>query len=213
MTDAVTGAGPNLVDYRMRLPDDSWGSWNPGSGADAVAAGLALRLADGPAAQAVVRRSVITINANALTKGNAVVTEAIWVPDRTTGEVMATMELKVRSFRDGLATPEAYLARDVKKDAGRRARILEYAARTSEVPAGALTIEQFLLRLRRERLVQGYLFLLIFPPDIQEAVWLTFNTPHLALLTTIAEQARIIADSVTVTLGKITDANASDGRP
>ncbi len=200
MTDAVTGTGPHVVSYGYAFPA-GWGSWTPGHGVDAVAAELATTLADTDDGRALVRRSVPAVNADALRKG-ASMRLAVWVPDRTTGEVVAIMDLGIRGF-PGDATPEAHLARDVGRDLGRRARLMEYAARRATLPAGEATIEQYVLRLRGERQVQGYLMFQVFPPGAGEAVQLVFNTVHLTLLNAVAEQARVIADSLTVTLGEI----------
>lgn len=203
MTDAVTGAGPHVVHYDVRFPNASWEGWVVGAQLGGIPAEFADRLADGAEAQALVHRSVVKINAEALAKKGVIGARAIWVPDRSTGEVMAIMSVSFQGFPDGAATPEAYLGRNVKRDMGRRTKILEYASRVVEVPAGPATIEQFVLRLGGEKQVQGYLFFVIFPSGAREAVHLSFNTVHLSLLTPIAEQARVFADSLTVTLGEI----------
>jgi len=202
MSEPVGGSGPDVISYTIAFPDLSWGSWTPGHGIDAVAAELAPRLADGAVAEALVRRSVTAINAESLRKETSL-RQAIWVPDHATGEVLAVMDLGIRRFADGDATPDAHLARDAKRDFGRRARVMQYAARRARLPAGEATIEQFVLRLRGEPEVQAYLVFLLFPQGAREAVSLVFNTVHLNLLTALAEQARIIAESLTVTLGEI----------
>ena len=194
-----------MVGSTMSFPE-GWGSWAPGSGIDLAATELARTLADTDEARAVVRRSVAAVNADSLRKGMST-RLAVWVPDRASGEVMAIMDMGLRGF-PGDASPEAHLARNVKRDLGRRTKLMEYAARRATLPVGETTIEQFVLRLGGERQVQGYLLFLLFPHGAQEAVSLMFNTVHLNLLNAIAEQARMIAESLTVSLGEI-----PDGRP
>jgi len=193
-----------IVEYQLNFPDETWASWTPGQGIEPVAADLAQRLADGPDAQALVRRSVAALNADAVRKGSVIIDEAVWVPDRSAGEVMTIMDVTAKVFPAGSeVSPQAYLARNLKKDFGRGTKILDYAAQTTEVPAGPAAVEQVVLRLRRERTVQGYLFFLVFPDGADEALSLSFNTVHLNLLTEISAQARIIAESLTLTLGDI----------
>ena len=200
---AVTGHGPRLTTYEYRLPDDCWQGWVPGSGIEAVSRTIAERLADGSQARGVVRRSVELLNADALTKGSVICRQAVWVPDRSTGEVAAVLDATLLAARRGVLTPERHLARNLRRYFGWTTRIEDYAASTSLVPAGDLTIEQVLLRLFRERQVQGYLYLNVFPVGAVEAFSLILNTVHLDLLQDIARQGRMIAESLQLTLGEV----------
>jgi len=187
----------------LNFPDETWASWTPGNGIEPVAADLAQRLADGPDAQALVRRSIAALNADALRKGDMIIREAVWVPDRSTGEVMAVMDVTVLGFPPGAeVSAEAFATRNVKKELGRAAKLLDYAVDITDVPAGLAVVETMVLRMRGEHTVQAYLFFLVFPEDVREAFSLTFNTVHLNLLTEISAQARIIAESVVLTLGE-----------
>ena len=195
MTRRVTG-------FHVDFPDEKWASWKPGNGISVVAAELASACADGVAAQALVRRSVTALNAEAIQKGAVVVHEAIWVPDRSTGEVMAVMDVGIRGFpQRGEVSANVYSNRNVKKEIGRAGKVLDHAVHVSEVSAGPMAVESMVVRLRGERTIQGYLYFLVFPEGLRQAFVLQFNTVHLNLMNEIAAQGRIIAESVTLTVG------------
>jgi len=61
-----------LSHFSFGFPADDWAAWPVGEGIGAVAGDLAIRYADGPDAQAVVRRSVIAVNADALAKNGII---------------------------------------------------------------------------------------------------------------------------------------------
>ncbi|UZN04781.1 hypothetical protein [Cellulomonas sp. S1-8] len=185
------------------LPDESWGGWVPAPSVGTVASGLSRELADQGPAREVTRRSIELVNSDSLRKRGIVAANAVWVPVRSTGEVAAILDLTVIQAPGGESAPEQHLARSLRKDFGWTTRIVEYAAQTSEVPAGRLTIEQVLLRRFGERQVQGFLFLNVFPPGAAEAASLVFNTVHLDLVTEVARQGRMIAESLDLTLGDI----------
>ena len=197
------GAGTRLVGHVYRYPDEQWAGWDPGHGIAPVARELAVSLADPGEARALTARSVELINADSLRKKGIIVHNTIWVPDRTTGEVAAIVDFTVIEALGGSEAPERYLARNLRKDFGWRTRILEYAADTTEVSAGRLTIEQVLLRRSGDRQVQSYLFLNVFPPGAVEAASLVFNTVHLDLVTEVARQGRILVESLELDLGDI----------
>ena len=196
--------GNLLVGYHLRYPDDRWAGWEPGSGIGPVARQLARELSDEGEPRVVTARSVELINADSVQKRGIVAHNAVWVPHASTGEVVAILDLTVTSAAGGGAgAPERHLARNIRRDFGWTTRIVEYAADTSQVPAGPMTIEQVLLRRFGERQVQAYLFLNVFPPGADEALSLVLNTVHLDLVTEVARQGRTIADSLQLTLGDI----------
>jgi len=197
-----TAPGGNVVQIDVVLPDEHWAGWTPGVGIGSVAADLAEGVADGDLARHVVRRSVELVNADSLSKGGIVVSNAVWVPDRTSGEVAAVLDTTLIEAPGGAGAPARHLARNLRKDFGWTTRIVEYAADTSQVPAGPMTIEQVLLRRFGEQ-VQAYLFLNVFPPGADEAASLVLNTVHLDLVTEVARQGRMIAESLQLTLGDI----------
>ena len=79
---------------------DNWATWTVGGDVEAVADDLAVRYADGPDAQAVVRRSVIALNADALAKKGIIARQAIWIPDRSTGEGIAMLDMFLALLTD-----------------------------------------------------------------------------------------------------------------
>lgn len=200
MNDRTTGRF--LVEFEVTSPE-RWMGWTAGSGIGSLAREIAAHLADEGAAQSLTARSVEAINAESLRKVGIVAHNAIWVPDPSTGEVAAILDVTVMPAQGAATAPERHLARSLRRAFGWTTRIVEYAAQTSQVPAGRMTIEQVLLRRFGERQVQGYLFLNVFPPGAQEAASLVFNTVHLDLVTELARQARMIAESLQLTLGDI----------
>lgn len=202
MTDGMLQETRSLVGFTFSNPD-GWMGWEPGRGISSVAREIAAHLADAGAARDLTARSVELVNADSLAKKGIVAHNAVWVPDRTTGEVAAILDLVVMPAPGGDAAPERRLARNLRRSFGWTTRILEYAAELSRVPAGRLTIEQVLLRRFGERQVQAYLFLNVFPPGAVEAASLVFNTVHLDLVTEVARQGRMIADSLELELGEI----------
>ncbi|UZN04780.1 hypothetical protein [Cellulomonas sp. S1-8] len=199
-TEGATGTF--LVEFELTSPAQ-WMGWTAGSAIEPLARTIAEQLADEGAARAVTARSIEVINADSLRKQGIVAHNAIWVPDRSTGEVAAVLDLTVMPAAGGAAAPERHLTRNLRRAFGWTTRIVEYAAQTSEVPAGRMTIEQVLLRRFGERQVQAYLFLHVFPPGAHEAACLVFNTVHLDLVTEIARQGRMFAESLELTLGDI----------
>ena len=194
---------PNVLNMVVDMPDGQWGGWIPDRRIGSAAAELAVGLSDGQEARATVRRSIELINAGSLRKGAIVLSNAIWVPDRGRGEVAAILDVTLIAAPGDDKAPERYLSRNLRKDFGWTTRLMEYAADTAQVPAGPMTIEQVLLRRFRERQVQAYLFLNVFPPGAEEAVSLVFNTVHLDLVTEVARQARVMAESLQIELGEI----------
>jgi len=187
---------------RFGFPDLDWPAWDVGAGIEAVADELAAAHADGPAAVAVVRRSVLALNADALSKGPVSVQMAIWVPDRSTGEGVAVLDTLTWGFKPGeVVSAEAFVARrNVKKDMGRGSKVFDYDVGITDVPAGEAVVEAYTLRRRHETTIQGYILFTIFPPGAVDAFCLQFNTVHLGLMEELGSLARIIAESVVITL-------------
>lgn len=195
--------GVHVVYVDLTLPDGTWAGWVPGRGIGAAAAELARRVASGESARAVTRRSIELVNADSLRKGGIVISNAVWVPSSATGDVAGILDVTLLDAPGDSTAPERHLARNLRKDFGWTTRIVDYAASTGQVPAGRMTIEQVLLRRFGERKVQAYLFLNVYPPGACEAASLVFNTVHLDLVTELAGQARIIAETLELTLGDI----------
>lgn len=194
---------PHVLNIVADMPDGQWGGWVPDRRIGSAAVDLAGGLSEGAEARAAVRRSVELVNADSLRKGAVVLSNVIWVPDRRRGEVAAIGDVTLIKTPGGEEAPARYLARNLRKDFGWTTRLVEYAADTSQVPGGPMTIEQVLLRRFGERQVQAYLFLNVFPPGAEEAVSLVFNTVHLELVTEVARQGRMIAESLQIELGEI----------
>ncbi len=183
-----------------RFPDEQWAGWTPGRGVSRVAREIAEQVADGTVARAHVESAIERINADSLRKGGMVGQNAVWVPDRATGEVVAIMDFTKVDTPGGVHAPEQYLARNLRKDFGWTTRVVEYTADVGEVQAGRLTVEQVLLRGWRDRTVQSYLFVNVYPPGSRNAASFVFNTVHLDLVPEVARQAWMIAESLVLTL-------------
>jgi len=180
---------------------DDWATWNVGKDVESEADDLAVRYADGPDAQAVVRRSVIAVNADALPK-KGILRQAIWIPDRSTGEGMAMLDAFLWGFPKGAdPSAEAFVVRrNLKKDMGRGSKIFDYDVGFTDVPAGPSVTEAYTIRMRHETVIQGYLLFSIFPETATAAFCLQFSTVHLDLMKKMSEEARIIAESVEISL-------------
>lgn len=200
---AVTGRGPRLVGYEYGLPDEYWAGWSPQHHADDLAETISHRLSDGPAAQGVVRSSVLRLNSDALSKGSLVVRQGVWVPDRSTGRVVAVLDTMLVAARRGALTPERHLSRSLRREFGWTTQILEQWADVTDVPAGRTTVRSVVLRRRGDPTVQYYLFLDVFPPTAVEGFSFVLNTVHLDLAEAIARQGRVMANSLKLTLGDI----------
>jgi hypothetical protein len=188
--------------FNFAFPDLDWPTWIVGEGIESVADDVATRHADGPDAVAVVRRSLIALNADALAKGPLSVQMAIWVPDRSTGEGVAVLDAFKWGFAPGAeVSAEAFVARrNVKKDMGRGTKVFDYDVKILDVPAGEAVVEAYTMRRRREATIQGYILFSIFPPGSTDAFCLQLNTVHLGLMKELGTQSRIIANSVELTL-------------
>jgi hypothetical protein len=183
------------------FPADDWARWPVSAGIETVADDLAARYADGPEAQEVVRRSVIAANADALATKGVIVQRAIWVPDRSTGEGMAVLGSLLWGLPKADPSAEGFVARrNLKKDMGRGSKIFDYDVGFTDVPAGKAVTEVYTIRMRHEKIIQGYILFSIFPEGSANAFCLQISTVHLDLMRGLGEQIRIIAESVKLTL-------------
>ena len=191
-----------ISDGAWGFPADDWARWPVGEGVEPVADELAVRYADGLDAQAVVRRSVIAANSDALSKDGIIVRQAIWIPDRSTGEGMAVLDAFIWDIpKKADPSAEAFLARrNLRTDMGRGSKIFDYSAGVTDVPAGHSATESYTIRLRHEKIIWGYLLFSIFPEGAHDAFCLQISTVHLDLMKALGKQMRIIAQSVELTL-------------
>jgi hypothetical protein len=188
--------------FKLGFPDFDWPTWTVGEDVELVVDELATAHADGPAAVAVVRRSVLALNADALAKRAPGAQMALWVPDRSTGEGVAVMDTLTWGFQPGaVISAEAFVARrNVKKDMGRGSKVFDYDVGITDVPAGEAVVEAYTIRLRHEATIQGHILFTIFPPRSTNAFCLQFNTVQLGVMKELGSLARIIAESVVITL-------------
>ncbi len=194
--------------FDLRYPDDShWATWTPGDGCDAVASELSLEVATTSEGAALLRRSILAVNASSLEQRGAVAQNALWVPDRSTGEPKGIVDVTIIGFtKRSDATPEAFLARSWRREhGGWRVKVTQRSTEIVQCPAGPAVVESVVGRLRRERTVQAYSSFVIFPADgTPEAVCLRLNTIHLDLLVELTAHGRTIADSLQITTGPAT---------
>lgn len=204
-TEEVFGDGPYLVAYEYQLPSDEWEGWVPGHGIERVAREIADRLTERPEARSTVARAIELLNEDALTKGTAIVRQAVWVPDPRSGEVAAVLDTTVLASRRGALTLDRHLSRGHRRKFGWRTRVVEYDATVFDVPAGRVAYERTLLRPFGEREVQAYLFFTVFAPGADEGFCFLLNTIHLELRDGLEEHGRAMAASVQLTLGDAPD--------
>lgn len=176
----------------------TWGGWRPGHGAE-DAEGVAQRLADGPAAQDRVRAAVMAFDAGARDVAASVLQLAVWVPDRSTGEVYGTMALELRV---GVTTPADYLASVRKPARDRRVKVFHHDSAPAEVEAGPAVVVTRAQADRGSRVVLNEIEWTVFPPGSSEALQLAFGTPVAEFAQALADESAAAVNRLSVTLGQ-----------
>lgn len=155
------------------------------------------------AGRELLTRALIALNREALGRNGTVAQIYAWVPDRAVGEVKIFVHQGIRALASPAeATPEAFAARDVQKDVGRKFKIIDHDAVIFEPPAGrAVAVIRHQLE-RRNAFATNNIDVLIFPPvpDLSEAFILTFFTDDFELGEQMAVFARNFAESVELTV-------------
>ena len=133
-------------------------------------------LADGPLAQARVREAVVAVDSDLLPEV-PLLTVAVWVPQRETGEVVAAMVAELVVGVPPGPDPVAELVRGAARAPRRRGeRTLEYSVAPGELPAGPASIQTRTWADWGSRLVRTAITWTVVAPGASEAVVVEFST-------------------------------------
>jgi hypothetical protein len=196
-----------LQSYTMGVPA-GWIAWNVGEGAER-ADELSAKAADAPEAKEIVHRGVLGLDA-LCQRGDALFVRAgLWVPDRTTGEVVATAQLELRTGpldRDASWSEQLEQAKSFTSQRG--FKIFDRAVEPMTVKAGPAIGEVTVLAERRGRLLArssgpdlAQVEITVFPPGCSEVLCLRTITAEQGLLEALGQEARAMAESLTVVVG------------
>jgi len=198
-----------LQSYAMGVPA-GWIAWNVGEGSER-ADELSAKAADAPEAKEIVHRGVLGLDA-LCQRGDALFVRAgLWVPDRTTGEVVATAQLELRCGpmdRDASWSEQLEQAKSFTSQRG--FKIFDRAVEPMTVQAGPAIGEVTVLAERRGRLltrspgrdlVEARIEITVFPPGCSEVLCLRTITAEQGLLEALSQEARAMAESLTVVVG------------
>ena len=195
-----------LQSYAMGVPA-GWIAWNVGEGSER-ADELSAKAADAPEAKEIVHRGVLGLDALSQ-RGDALFVRAgLWVPDRVTGEVTATVQLELRRGpmdRDASWSEEFEHAKAFTSQRG--FKIFDRAVEPMTVKAGPAIGEVTVLAERRGRLLArssgsvAQVEITVFPPGCSEVLCLRTITAEQGLLEALSQEARAMAESLTVVVG------------
>ena len=196
-----------LQSYAMGVPA-GWIAWNVGKGSER-ADELSAKAADAPEAKEIVHRGVLGLEA-LCQRGDALFVRAgLWVPDRTTGEVVATAQLELRTGpldRDASWSEQLEQAKSFTSQRG--FKIFDRAVEPMTVKAGPAIGEVTVLAERRGRLLArssgpdlAQVEITVFPPGCSEVLCLRTITAEQGLLEALGQEARAMAESLTVVVG------------
>jgi hypothetical protein len=198
-----------LQSYAMGVPA-GWIAWTVGQGAER-ADELAAKAANSPGAQKFVRRGVLGLDRICQADGGLFVRAGLWVPDPGTGEVVATAQLELRTGpldRDASWSKQLEQAKSFTSQRG--FKVFDRAVEPMTVQAGPAIGEVTVLAERRGRLltrlpgrdlVEARIEITVFPPGCSEVLCLRAMTPQTGLLQALSQEARAMAESLTVVVG------------
>ncbi|WP_448061171.1 hypothetical protein [Cellulomonas hominis] len=180
---------------------DGWGSWFPGRGPE-EADRVAQLLADGEAAQARVRETVLAFDAARIEAD--ILSMAIWVPDRTTGEAAADLNLLIMRTESGTSTTAAEVFETQKRKPRQRGvKLYHYDVSISEVNAGEAVIATRTHAGKKAKQVVTTVEWTVIPPDSCELLLLVMTTPYAALAEMMADQSVVIVNELSVDLEQV----------
>lgn len=176
-----------IASWTMGAPQ-AWGSWMPREGA-ASADTVAADLADGDAARARVREGVLAVD-GALPPAVPFLTTAVWVPDRSTGEVCGVLVAELLVGVPSTPDPVAEFLRLVAKPPKRRGeRTFEYSVARAELPAGPAGIQTRTWADKASRSVHSTITWTVIAPGATEAVGAEFSTTTPGMYDALVDQA------------------------
>jgi hypothetical protein len=188
-----------IVHFSLSFPDEDWLQFDPDPGFDQQAPQVAAKFATTQAGRELLTQALIALNHNALGEHGTVVQVYAWVPDRAVGQVKIFAHVGIRVLASlAEATPEAFAARDVQKDAGHKFKVFDHDTGIFDCPAGRMVMVICRQLQRWTDFATINTDVLIFPPvpDLCEAFNLTFFSDDLELMVQMGTFARLIANSV-----------------
>lgn len=197
-----------VASYTIGFPTD-WVKWQVGEGPSREDE-LAVKAADGPEAQDLVRHAVNGLDA-LCQLGGAFFVAALWVPDRSTGVSLATAQFELLTGPlDRDASWDMMWERASTYAPQRGFKVFDRAIEELTLPAGRAIGEVTVLAENHRRLlgrpsrpepVQMRVDITVFPPGSSDVVCLELRTFESDLLDALGDAARVIAQTITVVVG------------
>jgi hypothetical protein len=120
-----------------------------------------------------------------------------WVPEPTGGVVALLVATIVRG-EPGLDAA-AYKAKSEKAKIPRGVKMFDRAVLGFDLPSGRAVVEVEISASRRQPRVDHSVIWTVFPEGVVDAVRMHFRTSHSDLLDALADDARVMAETVVVT--------------
>jgi len=193
-----------IVDWNLSIPE-GWLAWVRG-GSNPLDGPLSQvpEFADGDEAQARVRASVESTEAVAAELEGWITLRGIWVPDRSTGQPVATLTMEQMAEPPGtVVSVESYMPHVRKAPRVRGVKVVHYDVAPADTNAGPAVIATYtLLNKRTGEAIIGVDWT-ILPVGAHELVKVQVVTPYSAMADAMGEQSAILANNLTVTLGDL----------
>ncbi|CAN5303872.1 hypothetical protein BH11ACT1_BH11ACT1_22240 [soil metagenome] len=189
--------GSQIGTWSLGAPTD-WGSWVPHRAAERLDE-VASDLADGEEARDRVRAGMAAFD-ESLPDG-PVLTAAVWVPDRTSGEVCGLMMAEI--LVDVLPGPDpvgALLTLVSRPPRERGVQTFDYSVARAEVPAGPAAIQARTWAEKSRHLVTSTVVWTIVPPGASEAVRIELTTSVPSMYDALIDAGIQMAHHLTVEL-------------
>lgn len=189
--------GSQIGAWTLGAPTD-WGSWVPHRATERLDH-VAAELADGEQARDRVRAGMVAFDD--VLPGGPVLTAAVWVPDRASGEVCGVLmaEILVDVF-PGPDPVGAFVTLARRPPRVRGVRTFHYSVRRGEVPAGPAAIQARTWAEKSRHLVASAVVWTIIPPGSSEAIRIELNTPVPSMYEALVDASIQIARTLTVEL-------------
>ncbi|MBO9554707.1 hypothetical protein [Cellulomonas sp.] len=193
MTQAITK-------WKLGLTE-GWLAWRPAVGVEAPLSTVA-EFADGEEAQARVRASVESVEATTADLDGWIEMRGIWVPDRSTGQPVATMTMEHLGEAPGTDTSVEWFMPFVRKAPRvRGVKVVHYDVASTETNAGPAVIATYtLLNKRTGEAIIGVDWT-ILPVGSHEFMKVQVTTPYSAMADAMGDQSAVLANNLSVTLG------------
>jgi hypothetical protein len=160
--------------------------------------------ADGADAQARVSASVESTEMVAQELEGLIVIRGIWVPDRSTGQPVATLTVEQLVEPQGTVTSVDWFVPYVRNAPRvRGVKVVHYDVAPAETNAGPAVIATYtLLNKRSGEAIIGVDWT-ILPEGAHEFMKVRVTTPYSAMADAMGEQSAILANNLSVTLGDL----------